>query len=537
MTETTEATTEGSTDGTTGETTVIAEGAAPTGRRSGGGRAGRQAARASSQAESVPFITRLLAPFEVLSEEGIAMIERNADTILERTGIWVRDYPRAIELFVAAGATADGERVRFPAGMCRGIIRASAPRQYTQHGRNPARNVEIGGMNTVFAPNYGSPFVRDLDGGRRYATLADFQNIVKLAYSSPYIHHSGGTVCEPVDVPVNKRHLDMVYSHIKYSDKPFMGSVTAMSRAQDSVDLARIAFGGDLQDRTVMTSLINASSPLVWDETMLGAADVYAQNNQASIFTPFILAGAMAPVTVAGVAAQSMAEAMVGMTFAQLVRPGAPVVLGSFASSMSMQSGAPTFGTPEPALVLYVMSHLARRLGVPFRSGGGLCASKIADAQAAYESANTMQPTILGGVNFVLHAAGWLEGGLTFGFEKFMLDVDQLGAWHTFVKGVDMSDNGQAVEAICGNEPGMHYLGTAHTLANFETAFYRSNTADNNSYEQWLEEGSTDANIRANKLYKKSLADYEPPALDEAIDAEMQEFITRRKTEMPDELG
>ena len=507
------------------------------GRRSGGGRAGRQALRASTHAESVPYITRTLKPFEVLDDDGIALIEHNADTILEQTGIWVRDYPRAIELFVAAGAIAEGERVRFPAGLCRSIIQATAPRQYTQHARNPARSVEIGGMNTVFAPNYGSPFVRDLDGGRRYATLADFQNIVRLAYSSPYLHHSGGTVCEPVDVPVNKRHLDMVYSHIKYSDKPFMGSVTAMSRAQDSVDLARIAFGGDLQDRTVMTSLINASSPLVWDETMLGSADVYAQNNQASIFTPFILAGAMAPVTVAGVAAQSLAEAMAGMTFAQLVRPGAPVILGSFASSMSMQTGAPTFGTPEPALVLYVMAHLARRLGVPFRSGGGLCASKVADAQAAYESANTMQPTMLGGVNFVLHAAGWLEGGLTFGFEKFMLDVDQLGAWHTFAKGVDMSANGQAVEAITEHEPGVHYLGDAHTLANFESAFYRSNTADNNSYEQWLEEGSSDADIRANKLYKKSLADYVPPPLDESIDAELQEFIARRKSEMPDELG
>jgi trimethylamine--corrinoid protein Co-methyltransferase len=511
--------------------------AAPAGRRSGGGRAGRQALRAASHTGAVPFITRTLAPFEVLDEENIAVIERNADVILERSGMLIRGYPRAIELLVAAGATADGDVVRFPAGMCRSIIQASAPAQYTQHARNPARNVEIGGMNTVFAPNYGSPFVRDLDGGRRYATLTDFQNIVKLTYSTPYLHHSGGTVCEPVDVPVNKRHLDMVYSHIKYSDKPFMGSVTAKSRAQDSVDLARIAFGGDLQDRTVMTSLINASSPLVWDETMLGAADVYAQHNQANIFTPFILAGAMAPVTVAGVAAQSLAEAMVGMTFAQLVRPGAPVILGSFASSMSMQTGAPTFGTPEPALVLYVMAHLARRLGVPFRSGGGLCASKVADAQAAYESANTMQPTMLGGVNFVLHAAGWLEGGLTFGFEKFMLDLDQCGAWHTFAKGVDMSANGQAVEAITEHEPGLHYLGSPHTLANFESAFYRSNTADNNSYEQWLEEGSSDADLRANRLYKKALAEYEPPPLDDAIDAELCEFIARRKSEMPDELG
>jgi trimethylamine---corrinoid protein Co-methyltransferase len=521
------------------ETSDIEQTAAPAreGRRGGGGRAARQALRSHAQYESVPFLTRTLSPLEVLSDESVALIEQNADTILERTGMWIRDYPSALELFRNAGADVEGERVRFPRGLCRSIVQATAPRQYTQHGRNPIRNVEIGGMNTVFAPNYGSPFVRDLDNGRRYATLTDFQNFVKLAYSSPYLHHSGGTVCEPVDVPVNKRHLDMVYSHVKYSDKPFMGSVTAKSRAQDSVDLARIAFGGDLQERTVMTSLINASSPLVWDATMLGAAEVYAENNQACIFTPFILAGAMAPVTTAGVAAQSLAEALVGMAFAQLVRPGAPVILGSFASSMSMQTGAPTFGTPEPSLVLYVMAHLARRLGVPFRSGGGLCASKVADAQAAYESANTMQATILGGVNFVLHSAGWLEGGLSIGYEKFVLDCDQLGMIHTFVKGVDMSANGQAVDAICDNEPGMHFLGTAHTLANFESAFYRSTTADNNSYEQWLDEGSLDANARANAMWKKSLAEYEPPALDDAIDAELQEFIAKRKIEMPDELG
>ena len=287
----------------------------------------------------------------------------------------------------------------------------------------------------MFAPNYGSPFVHDLDAGRRYATLADFENFVKLAYLSPNLHHSGGTVCEPVDIPVNKRHLDMVYAHLRYSDKPFMGSVTAGTRAADSLELARIGFGGDLGDRTVMTSLINASSPLVWDATMLAAAQVYAAGNQATIITPFILAGAMAPVTTAGVAAQTLAEALAGMAFMQLVRPGAPVVFGSFASSMSMQTGAPTFGTPEPSLVLYVVAQLARRLGVPFRSGGSLCASKLPDAQAAYESANTLQATVLGGVNFVLHAAGWLEGGLAIGYEKFILDDDQLGMMATFVRG------------------------------------------------------------------------------------------------------
>jgi trimethylamine--corrinoid protein Co-methyltransferase len=502
-------------------------------RRAGGGRAARQAARAHQVLARDPFITRTHRPVELVSEEGLSLLEHNADTILETAGVEIRDYPSAVERFAAAGADVDGTRVRFPRGLARALV-ATAPAEYTQHARNPANSVRIGGDATVFAPNYGSPFVHDLDNGRRYATLADFQNFVKLAYLSPHLHHSGGTVCEPVDVPVSKRHLDMVYAHLRYSDKPFMGSVTAGERAADSVELARIAFGGDLADRTVMTSLINASSPLVWDATMLAAAETYAAANQACVITPFILAGAMAPATSAGVAAQTLAEALAGMAFTQLVRPGAPVVFGSFASSMSMQTGAPTFGTPEPALVLYTVAALARRLGVPFRSGGSLTASKLPDAQAAYESAATLLPTMMAGVNFVLHAAGWLEGGLSIGYEKFVLDDDQLGMMATFAKGLDLSDNGQALDAICENPPGSHFLGTAHTLANFETAFYRSATADNSSYEQWAEDGALDAAMRANRIWKERLAAYEPPELDPAVDAELADFIDRRKAELPD---
>ena len=503
--------------------------------RRSGGRAARQAARLAAHAEYVPFLTRKLAPFEVLGEEGLSLIEDNADTILQEVGLEFRGDPDALRLLREAGASVDGERVRFPRGMCRQIVQASAPRQFTQYARNPARSVEIGGMHTVFAPNYGSPFVRDLDNGRRYGTIEDFRNLVKLTYVSPHLHHSGGTVCEPVDVPVNKRHLDMVYSHIKYSDKPFMGSVTAPQRARDTVEMARLAFGADyLEDHTVLLSLINANSPLVWDSVMLGAARAYAEANQATLLTPFILAGAMAPVTAAGVCAQTLAEALGGMTFVQLVRPGAPVVLGSFASSMSMQSGAPTFGTPEPALVLYTMASLARRLGVPFRSGGSLCASKVADAQAAYESAATLQPTVLAGVNFVLHAAGWLEGGLTVGYEKFIMDADQCGMMAVFAKGLDLSENGQALDAILTNEPGTHYLGSAHTLANFASAFYRSEIADNNSYEQWQEDGSLDANQRANAIWKRQLAEYEAPPLDAAVDEALLDFIARTKASMPD---
>jgi trimethylamine--corrinoid protein Co-methyltransferase len=500
-----------------------------------GGRAGRQAARASHHIARVPFLTRTLKPFEVLNEEGLAIIEHNADTILERVGLEFRGDPDALRLFRDAGADVQGERVRFPRGMARQIVQASAPKVFTQYARNEANSVQIGEDATVLAPNYGSPFVRDLDKGRRYGTIEDFRNFVKLAYMSPHLHHSGGTVCEPVDVPVNKRHLDMVYSHIRYSDKPFMGSVTAPERARDTVEMARITFGADyLEDHPVILSLINANSPLVWDATMLGAARAYAEANQATLLTPFILAGAMAPVTAAGVCAQTLAEALGGMAFVQLVRPGAPVVLGSFASSMSMQSGAPTFGTPEPALVLYAMAALARRLGVPFRSGGNLCASKIPDAQAAYESAQTFIPTILAGVNFVLHAAGWLEGGLAVGYEKFIMDADQCGMAAVFVRGIDLSENGQAVEAIVDNGPGQHFLGTAHTLANFETAFYRSEIADNNSFEQWLEDGGLDAAQRANAIWKRMLRDYEAPSLDEGIDEALGEFIAKRKASMPD---
>ena len=500
-----------------------------------GGRAGRQAARASHHVAREPFLTRTLAPFEVLNEEGLATIEHNADTILEKVGLEFRGDADALRLFREAGADVQGERVRFPRGMCRQIVQASAPKVFTQYARNEANSVQIGGTATVFAPNYGSPFVRDLDSGRRYGTIEDFRNLVKLAYLSPHLHHSGGTVCEPVDVPVNKRHLDMVYSHIRYSDKPFMGSVTAPERARDTVEMARITFGADyLEDHAVILSLINANSPLVWDGTMLGAARAYAEANQATLLTPFILAGAMAPVTAAAVCAQTLAEALGGMTFVQLIRPGAPVVLGSFASSMSMQSGAPTFGTPEPALVLYAMAALARRLGVPFRSGGNLCASKIPDAQAAYESAQTFVPTVLAGVNFVLHAAGWLEGGLTVGYEKFVMDADQCGMAAVFIKGIDLSENGQAVDAILENGPGQHFLGTAHTLTNFETAFYRSEIADNNSFEQWQEDGSLDAAQRANRIWKRMLAEYEPPRIDPAVDEALLDFIAQRKASFPD---
>ena len=510
--------------------------------RSRRGRRGRpgQGAGSTEAIPSKPYITRKIPYYEVLDEDGLQIIENNADIILEEIGIEFRDMPEALDILKKGGASIDGERVRFPRDMCRSIIQASAPAEYTHHARNPERNVRIGGKNTAFVPAYGSPFVFDLDKGRRYATLEDFQNFIKLAYVSPTMHLSGGTICEPVDIPVNKRHLDMVYAHIKYSDKGFMGSVTAPERAQDTVEMIKIIAGDNYIDaetgrpRTWATSLINANSPMTFDDTMLGAAKVYAENNQACIITPFILAGAMSPVTVAGTAAQTLAEALAGLTFVQLVNPGAPVIFGSFASSMSMQSGAPTFGTPEPALVLYIMAALARRLGVPFRSGGGLCASKLPDAQAASEAVNTLLPAALAGVNFMLHTAGWMEGGLAMGYEKFVMDLDQAAMIEIFLNGVDMSENGQAMDAIREVGPGVHFLGCAHTQRNFKTAFYRSPITDNNSFEQWEIDGKLDHAQRANTHWKKLLAEYQPPAIDPAIDEALLDYIKQRKDSMPD---
>lgn len=505
------------------------------GRRARGGAEARRQARQKPPIVQNPYIRRNIPLVTVLDEEGLALMEHNADTILQEIGMEFRDEPEALELWKAAGADVKGTRIRFPRGLCRSIVQKSAPKEYVQYARNPERNVVIGGNNTVFAPNYGSPFVHDLDKGRRYGTIEDFRNFVKLAYANPYVHHSGGTVCEPVDLPVNKRHLEMIYAHMRLSDKPFMGSVTAPERAQDTVDMAKILFGEEfILENTVCTSLINANSPMVWDNTMLGAADVYAQNNQACIITPFILSGAMSPVTVAGTLTQVLAEVLAGVSFLQLVRPGAPAIFGTFVSTLSMQSGAPTFGTPEAALAIYGAGQLARRMKLPFRSGGSLCASKIPDAQAAYESANTLIPAMFGGVNFMLHSAGWLEGGLSASYEKFVMDFDQLGAMHVLAKGVDMSENGQAMDAFRQVKPGGHFLGCAHTQANFETAFYRSNISDNNSVEQWEAEGKQDAAQRANKIWKKTLADYEAPAIDPGKDEALRDFIERKKAAVPD---
>jgi trimethylamine--corrinoid protein Co-methyltransferase len=387
----------------------------------------------------------------------------------------------------------------------------------------------------VTAPVYGPPFVRDRDGGRRYATLADFQKFVKLGYMSKYLHHSGGTVCEPTDVPVNKRHLDMLLTHMVYSDKPFMGSVTEPSRAQDSVEMCEILFGKEfVQNNTVMTSLININSPLTFDSIMMGALEVFASNNQASIISPFIVGGAMAPVSVVGTLTQVLAEVLAGIAYSQIIKPGAPVIFGTFVTSIDMNSGAPTFGTPEASQILYGAGQLARRMNLPFRSGGGLCGSKLPDAQAAYETANTLNAALLGGVNFMLHSCGWLEGGLVASFEKFVMDADHLGTLQKMGLGVSADENGQAMDAIREVGPSGHYLGCDHTQKNFKSAFWRSNLFDYKPFETWYEEGARDTYSLAAERVASQLANYQQPQLDPEILAALEKYVADKKAAMPD---
>ncbi|MCB5197798.1 trimethylamine methyltransferase family protein [Loktanella sp. TSTF-M6] len=506
----------------------------PSRRARGGGGAARRAERTAVSVETAKYIERNIPNYEVLTEEALQVIERNAETVLEEIGVNFVDNPAALDRWRAAGAQIEGERVRIPRGLARKLC-STAPSEYIQHARNPERSVVVGGKNLVLAPVYGPPFVRDAEGGRRYATLDDFEKFVKLGYMSKWLHHSGGTVCEPTDIPVNKRHLDMLLAHMILSDKPFMGSVTEPSRAQDSIDMCNILFGAEfVQNNTVMTSLININSPLTFDSVMMGALEVFAANNQASIISPFIVGGAMAPTSVAGTLTQVLAEALAGIAYSQLVRPGSPVVMGAFVTSIDMNSGAPTFGTPEASHITYGVGQLARRMNLPYRSAGSFCGSKLPDAQAAYETANSLNMGLLSGVNFMLHACGWLEGGLVASFEKFVMDADQLGALHHFAKGVDMSENGQAMDAIAEVGPGGHFLGCAHTQQNFKSAFWRSELLDYKPFETWDEEGARDTQALASARVKRLLDTYRQPPLDPEIEARLRAYVADKKASMPD---
>ncbi|MEX0340571.1 MAG: trimethylamine methyltransferase family protein [Arenibacterium sp.] len=493
-------------------------------------------ARHQSAEPRAPFILRKLSAFNVLSDDGLEQIEANADMILAETGMEFQGDPEILRIFADAGCDVEDTRVRFAPGFCRKTITATAPPQFTQHARNPANNVQIGGDASVLCPSWGPPFVHDLDRGRRYASYQDFIDLVKLHHGLPWLHHSGGVVCEPVDLPANKRHLDMLYAHIRYSDRAFMGAFIGAARAGHAIDMARILFGESfVAENAVLYCVSNTNAPLVMDSHMSGALKTYARAGQPVACTPWVLTGAMSPATVAGTLAQILAETMATMALTQLVKPGAPCLMGSFASTMSMRSGAPTFGTPEAGLLVLAAGQLARRLGVPLHTVGTLSASKLPDAQSQQEATWGLMMSMFAGANLINHATGWLEGGLVTSYEKTILDHDLCGKIGRFFDGIDMSENAQAMEAIAATGPGQHFLGSEHTQANFMTALFRPWTSDDNAYEQWHAAGAQDAARRANTIWKERLTGYEDPGLDADIDMALQDYIAMRKAEKPDQ--
>lgn len=487
----------------------------------------------------VPWITRRIPTYDLLDEESLVRIEQTADRILAEIGMEFREDAETVRLFREAGGevrelSKDVWNIRFEPGMIREILR-TAPSRFTQHARNPANSVEIGGDAVVFAPSYGSPFVMDLDRGRRYGTIEDFRNFVKLGQSSPWLHHSGGTICEPTDVPVNKRHLDMVYAHIRYSDRAFLGSITAPERAADSIEMCRILFGADFVDENcVIMGNFNTTSPLVLDGVTTAGIRTYAAAGQGSIHLPFLLGGAVSPLTMAGSVAQCLAESMTSCALTQLVRPGSPAVLASFQSTMSLRSGSPTFGTPEAALGSLVMGQLARRLNLPLRCAGNFTNSKLPDAQAMSQALMSMLSAVQCGANYVLHSAGFLDGLLSMSYEKFVIDSDLCGALHAYMRGLDVNENTLGFDALAELGPGQHLFSTAHTLRHYQTAYWDSALDDNQPWETWDEQGGIDMAMRANQRWKKLLSEYEAPPLDEGIDEGLKDFIAKRKEMMVD---
>ncbi len=503
-------------------------------------RKGRRGGRRRSQPSEAPkplapaYLKRTVPPYEYLPEESLQRIEDEADRLLAEIGIEFRGHPPSLACLKAAGADVRGELVRFEPGMCREIIRKSAPKSFTQLSRNPERSVLIGEDAMVFSPLYGAPFVRSLDIERRFSTLEDFNNFVKLAQMVPGMHHTGGTICEPNDIPVSKRHLDMAYGHIRYSDKPYMGAVTSGWQAEDSVHMTEMVFGKDVVDQNCcVLALINPTSPLVYDKDPLESLHVYAARGQGSIIDPFVIAGASGPVTPAAILAQLLAEAMAGMALAQLIRPGAPVVLAINSMGINMRTGAP-IRFDETWKGVLAIGQLARRLGVPFRCGGASSSSKLPDAQAGIESALYLYNAILSGVNFVVHGAGSLELGLCISYEKFLLDCEMFGAVSRMITGIDCSDEAFALDDYKEIGPGGNFLASTHTLARYKDAFFESKLFDSRSFEQWRDDGSLDSEARANATVKSMLSEYETPPIDPAVDEALLNFIACRKDELPD---
>jgi trimethylamine--corrinoid protein Co-methyltransferase len=476
-----------------------------------------------------------LPRYEILSEEAMDVLDRGWRRIVSELGVEFM-LPEAVEYFRAAGQRVEGDAKVYldPDFLLEQV--AKAPREFDLQARNPANTIHIGGNHMAFAPVYGPPFVREGDV-RRDAKMADFENFVKLSQSFPELDSPGGTVVEPEDRPLDSRHLDMVYALQTLSDKPYMGSVISAENARDTIAMGEILFGGAeaLAKAPVSISLINCNSPLRWDDRMLSAMLEYNRRGQAVIVTPFLLMGAMSPVSIPASLVQQIAEALSGIALTQLVQPGCPVVFGSFLSNTDMQSGSPSFGTPESAIGLLCTGQIARRFGVPFRSGGGLNASQTTDAQAAYEALMTMLPTFLAGTNFVMHAAGWLEGGLVSSYEKFIVDIELLRMLKHEFKPLEVTEESLAFDAHEEVGSGGHFLGAAHTLLHFRECFYRPLLSSTENFDRWTKNGGLDTAARAAKIWRERVDAYEQPEIDEGVRDELRDYVARRRIELGDE--
>jgi trimethylamine--corrinoid protein Co-methyltransferase len=515
--------------------TVVSPEAPAANARRGGGRESRRALRAAPIV-SFPTLVRNIPTYEILPEEAVELIHLESVKILEEVGCEFRDE-QALAVWKAAGADVKGSRVRIDRAQVLELV-SKIPSEFTLNARNPERTVRVGGKNAIFVPMYGAPYVRDLDGNRRYGSLADLNNFHKLAQVAPHLHSASSIICEPMEIPVPKRHLHIVHSALTYSDKPFMGIVTSQERAEDVMKMAGIVFGEDyVKDNTVVVSITNCNSPLVWDQTMLDAMRVYARNNQPIIAAPFALCGASTSASSVGAVAQVNAEALAGLAFTQLIRAGSPQIYGQFMVTVDMKSGAPMGGTPEAAQMMYVMGQLARKYKLPWRTSGFHVGSKLNDAQAGYEANMLMHAAILSGANYIWHSAGWLEAGLACGYSKFATDCEQLAGWYKYAGGLKFDDFKDAMAAIREVGPAGHFLGTQHTLEHFEKAFFMPTIMDFNSYEQWNAEGAKDHDARGRDKARAMLQAYEKPAMDEGIAEGLRDFIARREEELPNTVN
>jgi trimethylamine--corrinoid protein Co-methyltransferase len=469
----------------------------------------------------------------VVSEDELESIHNASLTVLEEMGIdFMHPEARAILKKAGADVREGSERVHFDRQLIMETIK-TCPSEFTLHARNPERNVRIGGKNLAFAQVASPPNCADMNGGRRAGNQQDFRNLVKLAQCYDIIHCSGGYPVEPVDIHASVRHLDCLSDIAKLTDKAFHVYSLGKERNQDGMEIARIARGvshEQFEAEPSIFTIINSNSPRKLDTPMLQGIMEMSSRNQIVMLTPFTLAGAMAPVTIAGALVQQNAEALAGIAFTQMVRPGAPVVYGGFTSNVDMKSGAPAFGTPEYMKAVLAGGQLCRKYGVPYRTSNVNAANTV-DAQAAYESVFSLWALTQGGGNFIMHSAGWLEGGLTASFEKFILDCDLLQMVAEYLTPLDVSESALGLDAIRSVEPGGHYFGTAHTLERFETAFYSPIISDWRNFETWQEAGSPTSYQRANAIWQKELAAYQQPAMDPAIAEELDAFVARRKAE------